>query len=217
MAEIDKNLLRKFGILVKNYQEVHRIGVWRGRFSRNISMCINSLPNSLRTWEIGNMIPNLWKEVQNSHMYIMKSGKKYRTCSKWKHFWVSYWCKIALKIFELINACFFLTLQRLIEEERQKRKLIDRDNQHLRRHSDFNPVKSPIITNDRFNDLLGEPPKVAEKPIPKWKQEVSNKVAMESCVCWYPVLFFCKLDGVWVEQIMYILQPFWIHIIQALS
>ena len=75
---------------------------------------------------------------------------------------------------------FYLTLQRLIEEERQKRKLIDRDNQHLRRHSDFNPVKSPIITNDRFNDLLGEPPKVAEKPIPKWKQEVSNKVAMET-------------------------------------
>ncbi|XP_072050069.1 LOW QUALITY PROTEIN: uncharacterized protein [Amphiura filiformis] len=64
------------------------------------------------------------------------------------------------------------TAERLIEEERAKRKLIDRDNQHLRRHSDFNPVKSPIITNDRFKDLLGEPPKVAEKPVPKWKQEV---------------------------------------------
>ena len=62
--------------------------------------------------------------------------------------------------------------QRLIEEERQKRKLADRDQQALRRHGDNKASKSPIITNDRFNDLLGEEPKPADKPLQKWKQEV---------------------------------------------
>ncbi|KAJ8022896.1 Vinexin [Holothuria leucospilota] len=47
-------------------------------------------------------------------------------------------------------------VQRMIDEEKKKRALADQEIQDRRRHSDFTPTKGPIITDDRFRDLLAD-------------------------------------------------------------
>ncbi|XP_022081121.1 uncharacterized protein LOC110973912 isoform X4 [Acanthaster planci] len=42
--------------------------------------------------------------------------------------------------------------EKLIEEERKKREQLLAEEQRQRRHSDYTPLKSPIITNERFRD-----------------------------------------------------------------
>lgn len=44
----------------------------------------------------------------------------------------------------------------MIDEEKKKRALADQEMQDRRRHSDFTPTKGPIITDDRFRDLLAD-------------------------------------------------------------
>ncbi|XP_038061141.1 uncharacterized protein LOC119731922 isoform X4 [Patiria miniata] len=42
--------------------------------------------------------------------------------------------------------------EKLIEEERKKKERLQAEEQKQRRHSDYAPIKSPIITNERFRD-----------------------------------------------------------------
>ncbi|XP_071808913.1 uncharacterized protein [Asterias amurensis] len=59
--------------------------------------------------------------------------------------------------------------ERLIEEERKKKERLQLEDQQHRRHSDYAPIKSPIITNERFNDPIISS---KEGPQPGRKQEV---------------------------------------------
>ena len=70
-------------------------------------------------------------------------------------------------------------MQRLIEEERKKKERLQLEDQQHRRHSDYAPIKSPIITNERFNDPIISS---KEGPQPGRKQEV--KIGLEGSSRW---------------------------------
>ncbi|PIK45476.1 putative vinexin isoform X11 [Apostichopus japonicus] len=48
------------------------------------------------------------------------------------------------------------SVQKIIDEEKKKRALADREIQDSRRHSDYTSTKGPIITDDRFKDILAD-------------------------------------------------------------
>lgn len=55
----------------------------------------------------------------------------------------------------------------MIEEEKKKRAQADRERQERRRHSDFTSTKGPIITDDRFKDILADAKPLVDNAAPK--------------------------------------------------